>query len=85
MAQVLMHAEWTDAKEDALFGVRRVDKRPGAVEHHKPAHVQEAAEPEASDGQATLPGLTPTVRKPRARTRKPAETIQPILPVDAAA
>jgi len=85
MAQALTHAEWTDAKEDALFGVRRVDKRPGAVTPHKPTHVQEETQPETFDGQSVLPGLAPIVRKPRARVRKPVETLQPSLPVDAAA
>ena len=84
VAQVLTHAEWTDAKEDALFGVRRVDKRPGLIEHHAPTHIQDSTETEVSDGQATLPGLTPAVRKPRARVRKPVEA-QPSLPADAAA
>jgi len=83
--QVLTHAEWDDAKEEALFGIRLGDELPGfrAPGPRRAAKMKA----EAEDTAAVKPGRKTPDRYNRRHTRQPDdyEVFQPALPLEPAA
>jgi len=84
--QVLTHAEWDDAKEEALFGIRLGDELPGfrAPGPRRAAKMKAEA---SEDSPAVKPGRKTPDRYNRRNTRQPDdyEVFQPALPLEPAA